>query len=53
MIKRFIAGAICPSCKLIDKIQLKKIDDRQTIECINCGFSQSQTNLENTGKGEA
>lgn len=39
--KRFIAGAVCPSCKEMDKVVIwteKKILHRQ---CMACGFSDT------------
>lgn len=36
MVKRFIAGAVCPRCGLMDKLMVDS--DVQLRECINCGF---------------
>ena len=35
---RFIAGAVCPSCKALDKIAITP--DDQTIYCLNCDFKE-------------
>ena len=35
---RFIAGALCPSCKELDKIAITP--DDQTIYCLNCDFKE-------------
>ena len=35
---RFIAGAVCPSCKALDKIAITP--DDQTIYCLNCNFKE-------------
>ena len=35
---RFIAGAVCPSCKEIDKIAITS--DDQTIYCLSCDFKE-------------
>ena len=35
---RFIAGAVCPSCKESDKIAITP--DDQTIYCLNCDFKE-------------
>ncbi len=43
--KRFIAGAICPQCQMRDRIVVFGIEGEQHIECVNCGFSQSQNNF--------
>lgn len=40
--KRFIAGAICPQCQLIDKIVVYQLDNIEYCECIRCGHSQQQ-----------
>ena len=36
---RFIAGAVCPSCKAQDKIAITP--DDKTIYCLNCDFGKS------------
>ncbi|AFU99626.1 YheV family putative zinc ribbon protein [Simiduia agarivorans] len=36
--KRFIAGAICPKCSAMDRIQMYRIDDVDYRECVDCGF---------------
>ena len=39
MKRRFIAGAVCPRCGLIDKVvMLLDSDDRQR-ECVSCGYT--------------
>ena len=35
---RFIAGALCPSCKELDKIAITP--DDHTIYCLNCDFKE-------------
>ena len=35
---RFIAGAVCPSCKELDKIAITP--DDQIIYCLNCDFKE-------------
>ena len=40
--KRFIAGAVCSKCKLIDKIVLIKQDGNEYIECVHCGQKMQQ-----------
>lgn len=37
--KRFIAGAICPRCKVLDRIVMYREDDVDYRECIACGFA--------------
>lgn len=36
--KRFIAGAVCPKCSAMDRIQMYRIDDVDYRECVDCGF---------------
>lgn len=39
--KRFIAGAICPSCKETDKLVMWSEDHIPHRECMACGFSDT------------
>lgn len=41
--KRFIAGAICPACKQMDKLVMYRENDTQVRECVECGFSENQS----------
>lgn len=41
--RRFIAGAVCPRCALMDKI-LVDMDTDQRL-CISCGFSEERPGL--------
>lgn len=36
--KRFIAGAVCPKCSAMDRIQMYRIEDVDYRECVDCGF---------------
>ena len=36
--KRFIAGAVCPSCGLMDKIVMFREGEFDFRECVRCGF---------------
>lgn len=36
--KRFLAGAICPRCEAIDRIQVYAEGDKDYRECVACGF---------------
>ena len=36
--KRFVAGAVCPRCGLMDKIVLYRVEDREYRECVSCDF---------------
>lgn len=44
---RFIAGAVCPSCKAQDKIAITP--DDKTIYCLSCDFKEHKPQ-ENTTK---
>lgn len=37
-VKRFIAGAVCPRCKAIDKILAYRDEQHNYRECVACGF---------------
>ena len=38
---RFISGAVCPSCQLVDKLVLEDIEGVSTRRCVRCGFNDS------------
>jgi len=38
-IKRFIAGAVCPRCKAMDKLRMYVDGSDQIRECVSCGYS--------------
>lgn len=39
---RFIAGAVCPECKALDSIMLFWQDNIEKLECVKCGYNDSQ-----------
>ncbi|WP_037385504.1 YheV family putative zinc ribbon protein [Serratia sp. DD3] len=41
--KRFIAGAICPSCNAMDTLAIWREDQVEVVECAKCGHHQRQT----------
>lgn len=41
--KRFIAGAVCPSCKAMDTLAVWREDQVEVVECVQCGHHQRQT----------
>lgn len=43
--KRFIAGAKCPKCGAMDSIMLYSEDCVEKIECIKCGYKESQDDI--------
>jgi uncharacterized metal-binding protein (TIGR02443 family) len=43
--KRFVAGAKCPKCKALDSIMLYIEDSVEKLECIECGYHESQDDI--------
>ncbi|MCP3906531.1 MAG: YheV family putative metal-binding protein [Oceanicoccus sp.] len=44
IIKRFIAGAVCPRCAEMDKLVMYNDSNGQQIrECVRCGYSDIMT----------
>lgn len=39
-IPRFVAGAVCPRCSAMDRIQVYHRDGQDYRECVNCDFKQ-------------
>jgi uncharacterized protein len=46
--RRFIAGAVCPRCSLMDKIVVNLDTDQR--ECVACGFSEQRPSQERPGQ---
>ncbi|PVY77438.1 hypothetical protein C8D92_103123 [Tamilnaduibacter salinus] len=44
--KRFIAGAVCPRCGAMDRLMMHRDGDHQYRECIDCGFEDAQSLVE-------
>jgi uncharacterized metal-binding protein (TIGR02443 family) len=42
VIKRFIAGAVCPKCAEMDRLVSYTNDDGTFKECVACGFMEKQ-----------
>ncbi|OUS10974.1 hypothetical protein A9Q90_00255 [Gammaproteobacteria bacterium 54_18_T64] len=40
VIKRFIAGAVCPRCGEMDKLVVYRQDERDYRECVSCDFAE-------------
>ncbi len=38
--RRFIAGAVCPQCKRVDRTVLEQRGDELVRSCIDCGFEE-------------
>lgn len=41
--RRFVAGAVCPRCAMMDKIVIDLDTDQRV--CINCGFAEDRPGL--------
>jgi hypothetical protein len=39
--KRFIAGAVCPACSALDRIQMWDVDGVPHRECVACGYADT------------
>lgn len=39
--KRFIAGAVCPACSEMDKIQMWDEDGVPHRQCVGCGYADT------------
>ena len=37
--KRFIAGAVCPSCGAVDTIYMQRLDTAWKRGCVDCDFA--------------
>lgn len=42
VIKRFIAGAVCPRCGQMDCLRMYRDDTREYRECVRCDFEDTQ-----------
>jgi len=53
--KRFIAGAVCPQCRLEDRILVYRDEHGDCRECVACGWRErrSETGLSPPGVGDA
>jgi uncharacterized metal-binding protein (TIGR02443 family) len=52
--RRFIAGAVCPRCALMDKIVVDLDTDQR--ECVSCGFAEGRPDqgaVSKTGAGQS
>lgn len=50
--RRFIAGAVCPACKLQDKLFVYVLEDSNVCECVACGFRDTQRRTADPGSEE-
>ncbi|HEY5717121.1 MAG TPA: YheV family putative zinc ribbon protein [Motiliproteus sp.] len=40
-VKRFIAGAVCPRCGVMDRLRTHRDEIREYRECIDCGYQDA------------
>ena len=40
MKRRFIAGAVCPECRALDRIVMESDSSQSRRSCVECGFSE-------------
>ncbi len=40
VVKRFIAGAVCPRCGEIDRLVVYREGEKDCRECVNCDFAE-------------
>ncbi|MFT5209591.1 MAG: putative metal-binding protein (TIGR02443 family) [Flavobacterium sp.] len=45
-LKRFIAGAVCPQCQVVDKIYTLNGEHGVSRNCADCDFSEQLIDLE-------
>lgn len=42
IVKRFVAGAVCPRCGEMDKIRSYTTEEGSFRDCVNCDFEEKQ-----------
>ncbi|HEX7034696.1 MAG TPA: YheV family putative metal-binding protein [Pseudomonadales bacterium] len=42
-LRRFIAGAVCPECRALDRIVVEEQDGERRRRCVSCGFTDTIT----------
>jgi uncharacterized metal-binding protein (TIGR02443 family) len=51
-LRKFIAGAVCPSCKQVDKLYVSTRDGALVCECVACGFRDVRDRNAEPGSAE-
>lgn len=49
--RRFIAGAVCPRCNVVDRIVVFDLEGRTHRECVRCGFADTLDEQGNPAAG--
>lgn len=39
---RFIAGAVCPACRAVDRLVVETVDGQARRRCVSCGYADRQ-----------
>lgn len=57
---RFIAGAVCPDCRALDRLVIEAVGDAEQRRCVACGYTDQRpaaaavepsTRLSRSGRG--
>ncbi len=40
-VKRFVAGAVCPRCAVMDRLRIWRDTEREYRECVDCGYQDA------------
>jgi len=51
VVKRFIAGAVCPKCQAMDKLRTYTLEGKQFRDCVSCGFEEEMSFPESPQQG--
>ncbi len=52
LMKRFVAGAVCPACGAVDRIRVYRDNNRLFQECVACDFHQRMSSAVDEGVGQ-
>lgn len=51
-LRKFIAGAVCPACKQVDKLFVSSSEEEVACECVACGFRDVRRRNAEPGSAE-
>lgn len=57
MTRRFIAGAVCPQCRALDRLVVEVVREKDEVtgtqqqRCVECGYRAERRGSENAGIG--